>query len=315
MKWYQYTPSDTLFLRGAEPLTAGMDFEVPSVFPPAVSVISGAIRTAVLSQRDVTLATYKQGVAELESLIGLYGDEAPFTVSAVFIEKGGRIYAPVPCSWMTESQESCTGINVVQPLELPAAARNHMGICGSAEHVYWGKHHNNLRSLGGNWITLEALAAQKKKLTTDTDILIGNSSFVSQEERTGIALDQHRRVKESQLYTARHLRLNDDCSIIWAIDRDTGLAKEGILSLGGEQRFGYYREREPVALPAGNGTQFMATTPTPVRDVPEADVIASGKLQYRGGWDLSRQFHKDMIAFYPAGTVFGRKVTSSCISF
>jgi CRISPR-associated protein Cmr3 len=135
------------------------------------------------------------------------------------------------------------------------------------------------------------------------------------EERLGIGMDPSRRVNEGQLYLARHIRLHKDASIVWAIDRDIGLAPEGVLSLGGEQRFGRYCRMDPeVEFPA-TGDRYLALSPVEVNESTHKDLIASGKIVYRGGWNLARQFHKAMKWYYPAGSVFSAPVDHACIAF
>jgi len=85
MKWYEYLPSDTLFLRGAEPMVSGTSFETTQVFPPAVSVVSGAMRTAVLAQNKISIGQYKKG-DPISEHIGAFGKKAPFKVLGPFIK-------------------------------------------------------------------------------------------------------------------------------------------------------------------------------------------------------------------------------------
>ncbi|MBF0201034.1 MAG: hypothetical protein HQK66_06935, partial [Desulfamplus sp.] len=56
-------------------------------------------------------------------------------------------------------------------------------------------------------------------------------------------------------------------------------------------------------------------SPVEVSKETSAALVASGKIIYRGGWDLARQFHKDMKGYYPAGSVFNSAVDQSCIPF
>ncbi|ERP30775.1 type III-B CRISPR module-associated Cmr3 family protein [Chitinivibrio alkaliphilus] len=314
MSWYKFIPSDTFFLRGAEPLAAGMEYETPTIFPPAPSVLCGAMRTAVLSQNDITIRQFKKGVSDLERYIGKFGASAPFSVTGVFLACGDTLYVPTPYNWMTESEKNSDEIAVVIPELLPAHAKK-LGICGSYRSLYWGKHAKDLRSLGGSWVSLPALQQKKKKLKVDTDILLNTDSFITQEERTGIALDANRSVKKSQLYTGRHLRLAEGWSLVWSTDRDTGLASSGVMTIGGEQRFGTYEEIDSVNLNKNTELNaYMCTTPVLATTEVGEKVIASGKLVYRGGWSLAKQFHKPMVGYYPAGTVFSSKIDKCCIS-
>ena len=47
--WYELTPVDTLFFRGAEAMEAGL-LGTGALFPPPVSVVLGALRSAVVRQ-------------------------------------------------------------------------------------------------------------------------------------------------------------------------------------------------------------------------------------------------------------------------
>ena len=92
--WYSITPVDTLFLRGAEPMEAGQPSR-EALFPPPVSVIAGALRTAVLKQEGITFADYKAGKCpdDLIKAIGPCSGSAPFQIGAVLLARGDAVYA------------------------------------------------------------------------------------------------------------------------------------------------------------------------------------------------------------------------------
>ena len=46
MNWYDFTPQDTLFFRGAEPAVMGESHAASMIFPPPAHTIAGAMRTA-----------------------------------------------------------------------------------------------------------------------------------------------------------------------------------------------------------------------------------------------------------------------------
>ncbi|MBF0201035.1 MAG: hypothetical protein HQK66_06940, partial [Desulfamplus sp.] len=101
MKWYAFEPSDTLFLRGAEPMVSGTSFETVRLFPPPVSVISGAVRTAVLAQQRVSISAYRKG-DKVKDMIGEFGGDAPFKVVGPLLRWGREYFMPAPYTWHEE---------------------------------------------------------------------------------------------------------------------------------------------------------------------------------------------------------------------
>ena len=194
--------------------------------------------------------------------------------------------------------------------------KNRLGLKSSARLMGWVKHKKEIKSLAGHWVSLEGLAAGETVFKNGETIFLSNEQknrLFSLEERTGIALDSRRSVEESRIYTARHIRLKPGVSLVWGIDRPCGLEPEGMLALGGEQRFGMYQEIEKDFQFPKTGDMFLSLSPVPVNPGTSKELVASGKIVYRGGWDLARQFHKDMIGYYPAGAVFKKNVNDLCI--
>jgi CRISPR-associated protein Cmr3 len=180
----------------------------------------------------------------------------------------------------------------------------------------WTRHHKEVKSVGGNWVDLGELL--KGSLTYENGKTIflssdADTSLFSLEGRTGIAMGSRRDVLEGHIYTARHIRLKPGVSLVWGIDRSCELEPEGVLSLGGEQRFGRYREIDNEFQFPATGNRYLALSPVPVTPEISRVLVGSGKIIYRGGWDLAKQFHKDMIAFYPAGAVFADNVDDYCV--
>jgi len=317
MKWYQFSPSDTLFFRGAEPLAAGMDYEVSLAFPPSTSVISGAIRNAILAQKNISIEAYKNG-HEISALIGAYGEEAPFKIIGPLLRYEGDDLIPAPYTWFFESDAKGSDINIIKPLKIDMQTREKLGLKTAGKLGCWPASSNAVKSIGGSWILLQFLSGNKTRFGAGRSIFMpanGMDKLYSVEPRTGIAMHSNRTVIESQLYTSRHIRLNRQVSMIWGIDQDCGLNKQGVLSLGGEQRFGAYHELDkPPDFPEG-GEQFLCLSPIPVNDASSEALIGSGEIIYRGGWDMAKQCHKDMVGYYPAGSVFNKNINHCCVAF
>lgn len=317
MKWYEYLPSDTLFLRGSEPMVSGTSFETTQIFPPAVSVVSGAIRTAVLAQNKITIGQYKKG-DPISDHIGAFGEKAPFKVLGPFIKYRNSFYVPAPFTWFTENKATDSTISIREAKPLNNDIEQRLGLKSSAPLIGWVKHHKEIKSVGGNWVLLDALLKGSTTYENGKTLFLAHDKttrLFSVEERTGIAMDTTRNVEEGKIYTARHIRLRPHVSLVWGLDKPCGLGPQGMMSLGGEQRFGRYQEIDnPVQFPE-TGHHHLALSPVPVTQETSRDLVASGKIIYRGGWDLARQFHKDMIGYYPAGAVFSSNVSGVCIPY
>ena len=317
MKWYEYLPSDTLFLRGAEPMVSGTSFETTQVFPPAVSVVSGAMRTAVLAQNKISIGQYKKG-DPISEHIGAFGKKAPFKVLGPFIKYRSAFYVPAPFTWFTENKATDRTITITEAKPLNTEIEQRLGLKSSASLIGWVRHHKEIKSVGGNWVLLDALLKGTTTYENGKTLFFPHDKttcLFSVEERTGIAMDASRNVEEGKIYTARHIRLRPHVSLVWGVDKPCGLAPEGMLSLGGEQRFGRYHEINDLFQFPETGSQYLALSPVPVTTETSRDLVASGKIIYRGGWDLARQFHKDMIGYYPAGAVFTTNVKGVCIPY
>ncbi|NLV96087.1 MAG: hypothetical protein GX043_01955 [Desulfovibrionales bacterium] len=317
--WYALTPLDTLFFRGSEPMEAGQ-LTSETLFPPPVSVLQGAFRTEVLRQKKISYAAYKKGenipTSVLEA-IGQCGEAAPFVFTGVLIKRGERIYAPAPSAWFVDLSEKPKkgvdfhGAEIMHPqyLEMnnPLAMRVS---CGTAPLV--AAQHEAL-SLAGYWVEISLLSLLPKKLGSD-DVVLASELF-DLEHCTGIALDANRKVKEGQIYSSTHIRLQDGVQILVGIDRDLGLEPQGILRLGGEQRVCAYVHCSAPKLPNGEGRYYTTLTPLALTSEVLEKVICAAKLQILAGWDLSIGFHKPTTTWLPAGSIVTQAINKSCIPF
>ncbi len=155
MKWYEYLPSDTLFLRGAEPMVSGTSFETTQIFPPAVSVLSGAIRTAVLAQHKISIRQYKKG-DPISEKIGKFGKKAPFKVLGPFIKYHRSYFVPAPFTWFTENKVTDDSITIKEARPLDEKIQKRLGLKSSAPVIGWVRHHKEIKSVGGNWVSLNS---------------------------------------------------------------------------------------------------------------------------------------------------------------
>jgi len=317
--WYELTPIDTLFFRGSEPMEAGQPTSAP-LFPPPVSVVQGALRTAVLKEKGISFADYNHGKvpAEIIDLIGASGQAAPFAVTALLMRINGILYVPAPASWHLDLEEKpkCSkeyvGKRVIVATSRATDASG-MGVVSSSGILSLVLVEHEAISLAGCWIDIRLLS-QTEVVFSENDILTGSDLYVV-ENRIGIELNDRRTVVKGNLYSGNHIRLQEGVTLVVALDKGPGLRGSGLLQLGGEQRKCRYEQLTDAALPTEPRTVkgFIALAPVAARDEILPTVIAAYKPVITAGWDLSRGFHKPTTTWFPAGTVFSEKINDSCI--
>lgn len=316
--WHQFTPVDTLFFRGSEPLEAGQPSR-DTLFPPPVSVLQGALRTAVLKQRRIAFAEYKANRCPNDILeqIGACGQPAPFQVTAILLARRDTVYVPCPANWFVEAGPSVKGKRpslvgrTILRAALPDPAAASLIPHSSAGTDLPMVRAVDAQPLAGYWLRLDCLHKPSLKII-EGDLLAAGELY-DVEPRTGIAIDGKRKVKQGAIYLAGHIRLRQDVSLVVGIDRDLGLSEKGFLTLGGEQRMcGYVRCQAPD-LPDRSASLFVALAPVELTAEVLPAVFAAAKPVTLAGWDLAAGFHKATTTWLPAGAVFNRNVNSLCI--
>lgn len=320
--WYSITPVDTLFLRGAEPMEAGQPSR-EALFPPPVSVIAGALRTAVLKQKGITFADYKAGKCpkEVSEAIGPCSGSAPFQIGAVLLAWGDAVYAPCPAHCFadsaelkeyrkkTEGKQTTLNIHRAVPLSKEAAALFLHSSAGADLPLV----HDMLdpKPLAGCWLRLDCLG--KAKLAAGE--LLAASDLYDVEVRTGIAVDEKRKVREGAIYSATHIRLRPDVHLVIGLDRAPDLTDKGTLALGGEQRLCGYKRCKGPDLPQADGSAglYLALAPVELTEAVLPYVFAAAKPVTLAGWDLAKGFHKATTTWLSAGTVFTENINTLCI--
>lgn len=320
MIWYKIIPADTLFFRGSELLEMGADHFAQSLFPPPVSVVYGAIRTCVLSKKAIPFKLYSEHKApeEIYLIIGTPGqsiEELPFTIYGPFFLHQNVVFVPTPLLWYGSQIIEDLGIKKKVKFSIYRALHEEYPI-KSSKPILWPLNIENetdskITSLSGTWTNWNHVVDPPKDRIIE---VFNNEFFFTEEPRTGIALNLGRRVRRGHLYSLTHIRLKQGIALCIGLDQDPGLKDEGVLFLGGEKRFVYYQKFDPVTKDLPTQTdRFMAFTPIPAIQEANAAVVITDKLQYRGGWDLARGFHKALEAYFPAGSVFNKKVSRHCL--
>lgn len=308
MHWYKFTPVDTLFFKGASPMNLGENHTASHVFPPPAHTLSGALRTAVLIQNKISFDDYGKGNApkEIYDAVGKAGMPAPFSLTGPLFMLEDQIYIPGPYSWFIEKDSKKDKIPIIKGELLKSRL-----LKSETNEFLWAKGGTgNLVSLGGMWIKKEDLYSKTIKIEVKKGM-----DFFANEPRTGIALEKNRRARKGHLYSFNHIRLKRDVCLLFGTDLDLPIKDEGVLKLGAEQRFGWYRKFTDNPLGFNeNGNLYLTLSILEGNETANKSVVATGKILYFGGWDLNKGFHKPMKGFFPAGTVFNQKIKNNCIT-
>ncbi len=334
--WYEYTPVDTIFCKGAEPMEMGENHTTSTIFPPMPNTITGALRTAVLREHNISIENYyKNDISpELVNIIGKAGEDAHFQVIGPLFMFGMNILLPTPYHWFYEKKsekDKDENITVFESDRLDSETINSLSIHSSAgENIYWTKGENaEVKTLGSNWVSDNLFTSKDKKnmrfiknheglasYKDSTDIIKPSCLFTS-EQRTGISLEEkHRTVKSGCLYTFTHYRLYPEVKLIFGINKNLPLSQEGILSLGGEQRFGKYNVCTDLNFLSNkkDSQLYMNLSHVKACSDDKPFVVATGKLKYVGGWDMKKRFHKPTTGYYPPGTVFSKEIVNNLVA-
>ena len=308
MNWYKFTPVDTLYFRGAEPMNLGENHTTSHVFPPPAHTLSGALRTAVLMQKAVSIEAYadEKAPAEIYDAIGKAGRPAPFNLIGPLFMLENDVYVPAPYSWFMEKDSGNGKVSVIKGKSLQSRL-----LKSEAPEFIWAKgEKGEMVSLGGMWIRKEDLHLVETSVEVKT-----SDDFFKNEPRTGIALEKNRRVREGHLYSFNHARLKKGVSLVFGTDRRLPLDDQGVLKIGAEQRFGWYEKLTKTNMAFNDqGNLYLSLSILEGTDEANMSVVATGKIHYFGGWDLHTGFHKPMKGFFPAGTVCDKKINNNFIA-
>jgi len=308
MEWYKFVPVDTLYFKGAQPMNLGENHTASHIFPPPAHTLSGALRTAALRQNAISIKNYAAGNApsEIYDAIGKAGRLAPFSLIGPLFMISEDIYFPAPYSWFMEKESRDDKVRVIRGKLLESRL-----LKSETSQFIWAKGESeDVITIGGMWIKMEDLYGDDTRITVKKA-----EDFFENEPRTGIALQKNRKVREGHLYSFNHARLKKSVSLVFGTDRKLPLAERGVLKLGAEQRFGWYEKMAEVGVRiVEEGGSYMSLSILEGTDEANETVVATGKIQYFGGWDLHKGFHKPMKGFFPAGTVCTKKINSNFIA-
>ena len=301
------------------------------------STIIGAVRTAILQQRGISLRDYTSPSGTDPEILKKYpllgqpespGFEIEGPLFEIWGEDGDKEWLlPAPANWFTGSfaeHEDGEEADVVMADELPDSVAS-LRLCGNVPRPVWilNPGRQDMKTLSGYWVNPSAFTTMRggkgkiavhnsvKNIKSNRPSMVGLSAIFNNETRIGIALETGmRRVIAGHLYSTTQIRLQPGVFMVAGLSENlvqTYLDKQGIFTIGGEQRIVRYELlSEGPTLPTGDSHWLMALSTFPYADLKnfgEELPRVSGPLIRMGGWDMKKGFHKPMTSYFPAGTV------------
>ncbi len=354
MGWFFLYPSDVLFFRDAHSYGAGEDHIANSFFPPMPSTLAGAIRSAILGASPIDWNAY--GNSKTTDLYPQIGnpdnlDNSHFFMRGPFLATRSlenrtdgtddevEWFTPLPadsyqCEDNHDIEDEKIKYSCMRPVETPYFNTDwNVGKNIIALTTPNFEHHDAPEIQG--WLSSVQLD-DYFHASRDIHRTFTQSSyeeFYKFEPRTGIAMDHDRRcTKESMLFTTRFVRLDENIGLLFWIDDNIRLPKNGELALGGEKRAAHF---EKISEEKINNLDRLNHMSKPCRKVkavlltpayfsgcwqpknqswedflkiPKTELISVslGKPLFVGGWNLANKAkrHKTMYPYIPPGSVY-----------
>lgn len=318
-------PIDTWFLRQGIPYDLGQQVSSNDVvFPPHMSTLQGAIRSAIARTQGWT----PSNDSKWPQLLGSADDLGDLSLEGVFLKKEEQLLFPIPRHLM----KSATGdIIRLKPGKIVQSDIGHRAL-PMLEHPTNEK--VKVTSFGEAYITYDGLFQCLQGQRPSIETIVPAYKLWHAETRTGLALNDETKIAEpGLLYQATHIRLEKDVAIVVGVRGVPWDWQEGIRAMpfGGERRFARVGlSQEPLTLPplavdplTDGGVRIMAILITPGLFSDPQKVLKHGpfvepclsavteRVAMRGGWDLKRKTPRPLRPFVPAGSVWFYRLSLS----
>lgn len=312
---------DTLFFRDGKPFTMGAETWASGIFPPAPSVIYGALRSIYFSDHIGELSK-----ANSESDMSLN-----LKINIICLLIGSKEYFPLPldCAKEKGSRENKTVMLKPEPL-------NTISNC-PAKYILRSDGNKKIESADDGWFDALSLNHYLKSPSDSDGVhFIKLSDHVLTEPKIGIGREAlTHTTKDGMLYRAgmrrlesamKHRRNTEKCYIA-ADFEELKIPDKGVMKIGGEGKAAAFEKIETVNIDApqieGKIFKLYLSTPAILKNgwLPERLdsktlegnyngirlkllTAAIGKPLYIGGFDIKKREPKPMRKAVPAGSVY-----------
>ena len=176
-----------------------------------------------------------------------------------------------------------------------------------------------IKTISDRWVTLDGMRAILGGRLPEKDHLVPVRDLWRTEERVGIGIDPGSRVvRESQLYMASHVRLQENVRLAVEMQGWDGAVPEKLTPLAGEHRMAEVQTlRQEITLPKPVGSKdggivLIAISPVApdengnIADLSQDKVISActGRPLPVGGWDSQARGAIPLRRCWPAGSVW-----------
>lgn len=339
--WYFIRPTDTLFVRGNLAFGAAGEHGA-GLMPPPPSVLSGALRSAMLGRDAQQLAQFvNQGHASdarLAASLGTPTQPGAFRLSWLSLAgmKGARpdalLTLPADLLWLGSEG----GLAALQPRTLPGGVAS----SGSLPLRAVLNTPKQAKPEGGRYLRLAGLRTHLGGQRPNADDLVLTTAVHQRDPRLGIGLDtDSRTAAEGEIYTTEGHAFSPPGSpydatgfLVGITGADGLLPDRGHLRLGGDGRSAEYQRVDfkpvtPDTTAIARAGRFRLVLQTPGLFghwlPPGCRLESDGSLQLQGpgfgarlacaavgrrdivsGWDLHAWTPKPAQAAAPAGSVY-----------
>ena len=304
---------DTLFFRDGKPFTMEDESWAEGIFPPPMSVIYGALRTAYFANHPEELGKANEHDDPTKNL--------KIKHFAFYIQNKGYVYYPVPADFATkEIKTNKWQIFRMQIRDNVLTSKPVLPLCADPKE-------EKLESVSGFYLTGDSLNEYLQRFDINETSVLRLDKQMSVEPKIGIGRNnQTKTSNEGRLYRLGMRRM-EGLSILVDFE-GMELPEKGIIRLGGEGKTAYYsksdfdsesRKIDDVSR------RFVVYFKTPAYFEKNGyypdffDWNFSCEIngrKYRivsmsmdkplsiGGWDMKANRPKPMKKFVPAGTVY-----------
>lgn len=331
----EISPLDTLFFRDGKPFTMGEDTWAVTIFPPPPSVVYGALRTAIITQRGGLKEFIEaKGNGEFKD-IGSVDKLGSLHLRGVFLKEGNFCYFPTPRDLVSKKEDREKNLFL---LELKEKSTTNI----DTPYLLYSPIREEVETKTDTFISTLFL---RNYLLKDNISLNYRDDFWQLEPKIGIGRSRvSLAAEEGKLYRVGMIRLKEGVSLVVELEGLLGrFEEEGLIRFGGEGKGARYKQiaNNPIKdlksedfkdriKKAINETKmfklYLATPaffkngwyPAWLNKNSGIDLrlltAAVGKPLSIGGWDIAKRGPKFMQRMVPAGSVYYFEVTNHAIN-
>lgn len=314
---WEFQPVDTWFLRKSTPFGMGQSVGIRDIiFPPPVSTLQGAIRTAMARKQGWT----PQNPELWPAALGTPDDLGAMTLRGPYLRHNGTDLFPFPRhllraadGWVRLRPGNAVRTDIGQR-QLPVLARTA----------------DNVTPVENAWLTHEGLSCVLQGGSPKDTQIVRAGDLWEPEPHTGLMINTQTRTAETgMLFHTIHSRFTQTTRVTLEV---RGIPAEWhqdirLVPLGGEGRFAQVTTSDHVAVPipplptfppscTAKGYPIFVVLLTPGIFHDAAGVLRNGPLsvpcltgvvgrvEMQGGWDLQRHRPRPLRPLVPAGSVW-----------